>query len=249
MNYKLTIQYDGTALHGWQIQAGERTVQGELTKVVSLLEGSDVHVTGSGRTDAGVHAEGQIANIHLSREFTPWKLRAAINGNLPFDIRIMDVEIVPDDFHARFSAKGKSYRYRVFNGPVISPFWNRYAIHESRSLNLESMREAAKIFEGTHDFTAFSSAHSDSENRVREIFSFEVSSEEIGSLDSRMITFTVTGGGFLRYMVRSMVGTLLAVGRGEIDSDTIRAALETKERKLAETTAPPKGLTLLKVFY
>jgi len=249
MNYKLTIQYDGTALHGWQIQAGERTVQGELTKVVSLLEGSDVHVTGSGRTDAGVHAEGQIANIHLSREFTPWKLRAAINGNLPFDIRIMDVEIVPDDFHARFSAKGKSYRYRVFNGPVISPFSNRYAIHESRSLNLESMREAAKIFEGTHDFTAFSSAHSDSENRVREIFSFEVSSEEIGSLDSRMITFTVTGGGFLRYMVRSMVGTLLAVGRGEIDSDTIRAALETKERKLAETTAPPKGLTLLKVFY
>jgi len=249
MNYKLTIQYDGTALHGWQIQGGERTVQGELTKVVSLLEGSDVHVTGSGRTDAGVHAEGQIANVHLSREFTPWKLRAAINGNLPFDIRVMDVEIVPDDFHARFSAKGKTYRYRVFNGPVISPFWNRYAIHESRSLDIEAMREAANVFVGRHDFTAFSSAHSDSEDRVREIFEFQVISEEIGSIDSRMIAFIVTGKGFLRYMVRSMVGTLMAVGRGEIDSDTIRAALETKERKLAETTAPPKGLTLLKVFY
>jgi len=249
MNFKLTIQYDGTDLHGWQIQAGERTVQGELTRVLSLLEGADVQVHGSGRTDAGVHAEEQIANVHLSKEFTADKLRAAINGNLPGDIRILEVEMASDDFHARFSAKAKTYRYRVMNSAVLSPFWHRYAVHEARSLDVELMREAATCFVGTHDFTAFSSANSDSDDRVRNIRSFEVREELSSNGRERIITFTVTGEGFLRYMVRSMVGTLLAIGRGEIGSDTIRAALETKDRKLAGATAPPQGLALIKVFY
>jgi tRNA pseudouridine38-40 synthase len=246
MNFKLTIQYDGTNLHGWQIQGDERTVQGELTRVLSLLEGAEVHVHGSGRTDAGVHAEGQIANVTLSKEFSPERLRSAINGNLSADIRIQDVEVVPDDFHARFSAKGKRYRYQVVNSPVMSPFLRQWAIHETRPLDLAGMQEAALIFVGTHDFTAFSSINSDSENKVRRITSFEVT--EAGG-NHRMIAFTVTGKGFLRYMVRSMVGTLLSVGRGEIDSATIRSALVTGDRSLAGETAPAKGLSLLEVFY
>jgi tRNA pseudouridine38-40 synthase len=249
MNFKLTIEYDGTDLHGWQVQAGERTVQGELTRVLSLLEGSEVQVHGSGRTDAGVHAEGQVANVRLSKEFSPEKLRAAINGNLASDIRIRNVEVVSDDFHARFSAKGKRYRYQVVNTPVLSPFLKRWATHESRFLDVERMRDAAEVFVGTHDFTAFSSINSDSENKVRQITSFEVTAESEPGRDDRLIVFTVTGEGFLRYMVRSMVGTLLSVGRGEIDSATIRTALETGNRNLAGATAPAQGLSLIEVFY
>jgi tRNA pseudouridine38-40 synthase len=249
MNYKLIIQYDGTELHGWQIQAGERTVQGELTRVLSLLEGSDVQVHGSGRTDAGVHAEAQVANVHLTKEFRPEKLRAAINGNLRSDIRVTNVECVSDDFHARFSAKGKTYRYRVINGPVLSPFWNRFAIHEARELNLEAMNEGAAFFIGTHDFSAFASINSDSEDKVRSITKFEITAEIDDKAHARLLTFTVTGEGFLRYMVRSMVGTLMAVGRGEMDSVTIRTALTNRDRSLAGATAPPQGLSLIEVFY
>jgi tRNA pseudouridine38-40 synthase len=249
MNFRLTIQYDGTDLHGLQVQAGERTVQGELTRVISLLEGSEVQVHGSGRTDAGVHAEGQVANVRLTKDFTPDKLRSAINGNLSADIRIQTVDVVSDEFHARFSAKGKKYRYQVVNAPVMSPFLKRWAIHESRPLDIEEMRAAALVFVGTHDFTAFSSINSDSENKVRQISSFEVSEADNLAGNSRLIAFTVIGEGFLRYMVRSMVGTLLAVGRGEIDSATIRTALATGDRNLAGATAPAQGLSLMEVFY
>ncbi|MBC7796974.1 MAG: tRNA pseudouridine(38-40) synthase TruA, partial [Pyrinomonadaceae bacterium] len=141
MNYKLLIQYDGTDFHGWQIQEAQRTVQGELQRVLSLLEGGDVAVNGSGRTDAGVHAEAQVANVKLSKPFEPEKLRAAINGNLWRDVRVMNVEKVSDDFHARFSAIGKTYRYSVVNAPIMSPFWTRYALHEYRQLNLKLMHE------------------------------------------------------------------------------------------------------------
>ena len=129
MNFKLLIQYDGTDFHGWQIQGNQRTVQGELQRVLSLLEDADVHVAGSGRTDAGVHAEGQIASVKIAKSFTPEKLRGAINGNLWRDLRVLNVEKAPDDFHARFSAKGKTYVYRVVNAPVISPFLFLFAHH------------------------------------------------------------------------------------------------------------------------
>ncbi len=158
MNFKLLIQYDGTDFHGWQVQAGDRTVQGELQRVVSLLEGEEVYVCGSGRTDAGVHAEGQVANIKLTKAFTPEKLRAAINGNLWRDLRILNVEKTEDDFHARFSARSKTYLYRVLAAPVISPFWARYAHHEARPLDVNRMNDAARLFLGEHDWTAFSAA-------------------------------------------------------------------------------------------
>lgn len=249
MNFKLLIQYDGTDFHGWQIQENERTVQGELQRVLSLIEGEDVYVCGSGRTDAGVHAEGQVANVKLKKPFTPEQLRAAINGNLWRDVRICQVEKVADDFHARFSAKGKTYIYRVINAPVISPFWVRYAHHEARPLNVGKMNEAARFFLGEHDWTAFSAANSDAENRVRTINEFIVESKWDSRSNSSLIEFRITGNGFLRYMVRSIVGTLLEVGRSEKDFETIQTAIVSGDRNLAGPTAPAHGLTLLKVFY
>jgi tRNA pseudouridine38-40 synthase len=185
MNYKLLIQYDGTDFHGWQIQGHERTVQGELQRVLSLIEDAEVHVAGSGRTDAGVHAEGQTASFKLHRSFTPEKLRGAINGNLWRDVRVLSVEKMPDDFHARFSAKGKTYVYRIINAPVISPFWVRYAHHESRPLEVSRMREAARFFLGEHDWTAFSSANSDSENKVRTNPLAALANRALGQADDR----------------------------------------------------------------
>ncbi|HSK71085.1 MAG TPA: tRNA pseudouridine(38-40) synthase TruA [Pyrinomonadaceae bacterium] len=249
MNFKLLIQYDGTDFHGWQIQAGDRTVQGELQRVLSLLEGADVTVAGSGRTDAGVHAEGQVASAKLTKSFTPEKLRDAINGNLWRDARVLQVEKVPDNFHARFSAKGKTYVYRVVNAPVISPFLVRFAHHESRPLDAIKMNEAARFFLGEHDWTAFSSANSDSEDKVRTISEFTVESKWDSRANASIIEFRITGDGFLRYMVRSIVGTILEVGRGEKDFDTIQTAIITGDRNLAGATAPANGLTLVKVFY
>ncbi len=249
MNFKLLIQYDGTDFHGWQVQENQRTVQGELERTVSLLEDAQVHVVGSGRTDAGVHAEGQVANIRLNRAFTPDKLRVAINGNLWRDVRIINVEKVSDDFHARFSAKVKTYVYRVVNAPVMSPFWLRWAHHEARPLDVGKMNDAARIFLGEHDWTAFSAARSDVENRVRTIKEFTVESFWDARANSSIIEFRISANGFLRYMVRSIVGTMLEVGRGEKDFDTIQTAIVGGDRNLAGSTAPANGLTLLKVSY
>jgi tRNA pseudouridine38-40 synthase len=249
MNYKLLIQYDGTDFHGWQIQEGQRTVQGELTRVLSLLEGAPVQVFGSGRTDAGVHAEGQVASIKLRKFFEPEKLRAAVNGNLWRDVRVLKVEKATDDFHARFSATGKTYVYRIVNAPVLSPFWARYAILESRPLNLFAMQEAAQAFLGIHDWTAFSAASAETENRVREITQLTVETRWDARACAAFFDITVSAEGFLRYMVRSIAGTLLEVGRDEKSVETVREAILTGNRFLAGATAPAHGLTLLKVDY
>ena len=249
MNFKLTIHYDGTDFHGWQMQGELRTVQGELTKAVSLIEGCGVVVHGSGRTDAGVHAEGQVANVSLQKTITPEKLRAAINGNVGKDLRVMDAKVVADDFHARYSALGKTYLYRVMNGPVMSPFWLRYADHEARALDLECMSQCAKFFLGLHDWTAFSSAQSDAETRSRTITALTVSGHWDGRAGCQVIELTVSADGFLRYMVRSIVGTLLAVGRGEIDFSLVQRAINEGDRSLVGATAPACGLTLVSVRY
>lgn len=249
MNFKLLIQYDGTDFHGWQVQENARSIQGELERVIGMLEDAPVKVTGSGRTDAGVHAEGQVANVFLNRPFTPEKLRSAINGNLWRDIRILDVERAPDEFHARFSARKKTYVYRVINAPVMSPFWRRYAHHEPRPLNLGRMEEASRFFLGEHDWTAFSSAHADGENKVRNVTDFTIESVWDARAQAAIIQFRISAKGFLRYMVRSIVGTLLEAGRGEKGPDTIQTAIVTGERSLAGKTASAHGLTLLKVDY
>jgi tRNA pseudouridine38-40 synthase len=249
MKYKLLIQYDGTDFHGWQIQGDLRTVQGELTSALSLIEGRSVNVHGSGRTDAGVHAEGQVASLEIEREISPAKLRAAINGNIGKDVRILEIETAADDFHARYSALEKTYVYRIVNGPVMSPFWWRYAHHDARKLDLESMLQGTRLFCGKHDWTAFSAAQSDVEDRVRTITRLEI--VELADERSRgsLIEIRVSADGFLRYMVRAIAGTLLALGRGELDLDVIAAALEKGTRPLAAVTAPACGLTLVSVRY
>ena len=249
MNYKLLLQYDGTDFHGWQIQEGHRTVQGELTRALSLIDGRSVNVHGSGRTDAGVHAEGQVASVGIERDITAGKLRAAINGNVGRDVRVLSVETAADDFHARYSAIGKAYVYRIVNGPVISPFWWRYAHHDARALDLEQMREGAELFRGRHDWTAFSAAQSDVEDRIRTVTGIEVMERADERAQGTLIEIRVSAEGFLRYMVRAMAGALMVLGRGELDHDSITEALETGNRPLAAVTAPACGLTLVHVRY
>ena len=249
MNFKLTIQYDGTDFHGWQIQEGLRTVQGELTAALSLIDDREVVIHGSGRTDAGVHAEGQVASVQLQRDITPEKLRSAINGNVGKDVRVLAAEFVPDEFHARYAALEKTYLYRIVNGPVMSPFWSRFAHQEARPLNLELMSECAASFLGEHDWTAFSAAQSDAESRIRILTNIDVAKycDRLGS--TPIVEIRTSAHGFLRYMVRSIVGTLLAVGRGEMDQTIVSKALETGDRAIVGATAPAKGLTLLNVLY
>ena len=249
MNYKLLLQYDGTDFHGWQIQDERRTVQGELTHALSLIEGRSVNVHGSGRTDAGVHAEGQVASVDIQREITTAKLRAAVNGNIGRDVRVLAVDVVAADFHARYSALEKTYVYRIVNGPVISPFWWRYAHHDARRLDLESMKEAGELFCGEHDWTAFSAAQSDVEDRVRTVTRVEILERADERSRGSLIEIRVSASGFLRYMVRAMAGTLMAVGRGELDRDAISEALQTGIRPTAAVTAPACGLTLMSVRY
>ena len=249
MNFKLTIQYDGTDFHGWQVQDGMRTVQGELTAALALLDGREVVVHGSGRTDAGVHAEGQVASVVLERDISGEKLRAAINGNVGRDLRVLEAHVVPDDFHARYSALEKTYVYRIFNAPAISPFWVRYAHHEARQLDISRMQECARLFVGEHDWTAFSASQSDVENRVRTITALEVEEIEDDRGHGRMIQVKVSANGFLRYMVRTIVGALLPVGRGEIEMDDIATAIRGGKRPVSIVTSPACGLTLLSVKY
>jgi len=249
MNFKLLIQYDGTDFHGWQMQDGLRTVQGELVRVLSLLDDREVKVHGSGRTDAGVHAEGQVVSVLLQRDIAPLKLCNAINGNLPRDVRIVFAEVAREDFHARYSAVSKTYVYRVVHAQVMSPFWSRFAHQEARAVDLELMRRCASLFIGEHDWTAFSAAQSDTESRRRTVTQLDVSAGWDGRGLCHLIEFTVSANGFLRYMVRSIVGTLLAVGRGDLEADTVRLAIEEGNRNLAGATAPACGLTLLRVQY
>ena len=249
MNYRLTIQYDGTDFHGWQIQEGGRTVQGELTRALSLIEGGGVVVHGAGRTDAGVHAEAQVASVQLRREFDAERLRAAVNGNVAGDLRVFEVQIAQDDFHARYNAKGKTYCYRVFNERFSSPFWSRYALHEARAVDLGAMREAAALFVGEHDWTAFSAAQTDVKTRVRNVTALDVSEQWSARGRGRLVEIRVSAEGFLRYMVRSIAGALLAAARGETDADAIRHAIETGQRPNAIATAPAHGLTLVEVRY
>ncbi|HZI18480.1 MAG TPA: tRNA pseudouridine(38-40) synthase TruA [Pyrinomonadaceae bacterium] len=249
MNWLLTIQYDGTDFHGWQEQEGRRTVQGELRRALSLLEGQEVVLHGAGRTDAGVHAEGQAASVCLARGFAPEVLRAAVNGNVGRDVRVIAAAGVPEDFHARYSARGKTYCYRVFNERVMSPFWARYALHEARPLDVERMRGAAAAFLGRHDWTAFSAAQTEAKTRVRTLARLDVEERYCERGRGRLIELRAAADGFLRYMVRSIAGALLAAGRGEFDAGGVTRALETRDRRLAPATAPPHGLTLVEVEY
>jgi tRNA pseudouridine38-40 synthase len=246
-NYKITIQYDGTNYHGWQIQPNGITIQAELARALSLLDHRPVTVHGAGRTDAGVHAEGQVASFFLEREFEPAKLRDAINGNLQRDIRIVDVEFVNDDFHARFSAREKSYCYKIWTGEVMSPFERHYALYHRHTLNVEAMRKAASALIGTHDFSAFTVADSQVESHVRTLKRLEIQVETEPT--GERILLSVAADGFLRYMVRTIAGSLIEVGRGFRPIEDLVEALASGDRAKAGQTAKPHGLTLMRVDY
>ncbi|HJQ22428.1 MAG TPA: tRNA pseudouridine(38-40) synthase TruA [Blastocatellia bacterium] len=242
-NYKLTIAYDGTDYHGWQMQANARTIQGELTRVLTLLDHRKVTLHGAGRTDAGVHAEAQVASVFLEREFAPDQLRDAINGNLNRDLRVTGVELADEGFNARFSAKKKTYRYAICTAPVVRPCDFRYVYHYRGALDVAAMRCAAALLVGEHDFSAFTIAALEIEDRVRRLTRLDVET------DGQGIRITAAADGFLRYMVRTIAGTLIDVGRGRRSAEMVGAALASRRREDAGATAPAHGLTLVRVDY
>ncbi len=240
-NYKIVVSYDGTEYQGWQRQPGKSTIQGLLENALGKIVAKKVPVIGSGRTDAGVHAEGQVAHFNINCHLENEEFLRAINSILPSDIRIRSLKKVSPNFHARKSARSKIYRYRIFNSPDISPFVIRYVLHWTSSLDTTRMEEAARQFIREADFTPFSS------NRllcpIRAITRSEIN--KIG----KEITYTVEANGFLRYMVRSIVGALIEVGRGKLDPGQIEDFFKLNKRSHLCPTAPARGLTLIKVRY
>lgn len=238
---KLTVGYDGADFCGWQRQPGARTVQGVVEEALARLAGIRIPVVGAGRTDAGVHALGQVASFRAEIRLEDDELLRALNALLPGDVRVSSLQTAPAGFDARKSARSKVYRYRIYNAPQVSPFLFRYLLHWPGRLDFERMTEAARLFKRKADFTAFSS------NRllrpVRRVMRSELKKK------GREISYTIEADGFLRYMVRTIVGTLLEVGRGKIEPRTIEDLFARKKRSLASPTAPAKGLCLIKVVY
>jgi tRNA pseudouridine38-40 synthase len=242
--FKCIVTYDGTLFAGYQVQPGKRTVQGELERALKKLhKGEDIRVTASGRTDAGVHARGQVIHFDSPLNIPVEKWEIALNSLLPDDVAIIGTETVPDDFHARFDANGKEYRYLVHRSARRDPFKRHFAYQYPYALNMDAIRQAAADLIGTHNFTSFCSAKTEVADKVRELQEIDVREE------GDMLIFRFRGTGFLYNMVRILTGTLLEVGSGERDPGSMPAALKEKNRSAAGKTAPPQGLYLWKVFY
>ncbi len=243
---RITLAYDGTEFHGWQVQPGLPTIQGVLEDIVGELEGRPVHVAGSGRTDAGVHARAQVAAFTLENPIPAANLQRAINRLLPPAIRILDCAETLHDFHPRFDAVAKTYRYTIERSPLCSPFEWRYVHHYPYPLNEAAMVEAASVFQGEHDFSAFAAADGQDgsgKSRVRRIFHSTL------LRDGERLVYSVRGNGFLKHMVRNIVGTLIEAGRGNLRTRQIIELLSIAARRGAAPTAPAKGLTLESVEY
>jgi len=241
--FRILVQYDGTAYHGWQVQPGEATIQGELEAALERIAGAPVPVTGAGRTDAGVHALGQVAVLDLETRMTAGELLRALNSMLPRDIRVVEAAEASPEFHPRYDALSKIYYYQVFTGPVISPFLQRHAHHHRWPLDHRQMDQAAKQFLGRHDFTAFCAADSDVKDKVRQV--------AVAGLFRRddLLVFVVEADGFLKQMVRTMAGTLIEVGRGKLGPDDLLRIIASRDRAQAGPTAPARGLFLYRVNY
>jgi len=240
-NIKLLISYDGTEYHGWQRQPGRVTIQEKIEENLRRILRERINLQAAGRTDAGVHALAQVANFRANCRLTDLELVRALNATLPYDIRIMAAERVPFSFHSRKSAKSKVYRYRIRTSAIISPFDYRYMLHYPYPLDVEAMQRASSRFEREDDFSAFSS--SKYRNPVRKVFraTLERAEDEL--------VFTIEATGFLRYMVRTIVGTLIMVGRGKLKPEDVETLFQGKKRTTSSPTAPAKGLCLVKVNY
>jgi tRNA pseudouridine38-40 synthase len=240
---RLTLQYDGTGLVGWQRQKQGVSVQGLLEAALGRLAGRPVAVAGAGRTDAGVHALGQVASCRLATALGEAELLRALNALLPPAVRVVEVARAPDDFHARFSARAKTYEYRLFLGPVLPPFERYWVWHVPEALDLAAMRRAARPLVGRHDFAAFRGAGGAARDSVRTIHSLHI----VGA--PPRVAVRVRADGFLRHMVRAIVGTLVDVGRGRRTAASVAEALASRDRARAGPTAPPQGLFLVAVEY
>ena len=255
-NIKLTLAYDGTDFSGWQIQPGQPTVQGAISDVLENLTQQRLQIQGAGRTDAGVHAAGQVANFKTEAELSADEFQRAFNALLPDSIRIVAAEQVAPDFHARWNAVAKTYRYRIFRGRIVPPFVWRYVQHDPFPLDFDAMAEAARQFEGEHDFTSFAaSTGSEDDDRERAMTRVIYRSEIVRALDGDLPgsgeewVYMVRGKSFLRYMVRKIVGTLVDVGRGKLQPKDIPDLFELRDRSKSGPTMPPQGLCLAEVEY
>lgn len=244
MNVKLTIQYDGTRYDGWQRQGNtDNTLQGRLEGVLSRMVGKPVEIQGAGRTDAGVHARGQVASVHLPEGYTPQEVQNYLNRYLPEDVAVVEVVEVGERFHARLSATGKEYRYHIRMGSVPDVFARKYQYRVEESLDLAAMERAAGYLTGKHDFRSFCGNRRFKKSTVREVFHIGV---EVCGSD---LTLVYRGDGFLYNMVRILTGTLLEVGLGQRTPESMVDILEARERTAAGKTAPAQGLVLQEVYY
>lgn len=244
-NIKAVLQYDGTNYHGFQIQSGQNlpTIQGTLEKVLRKILKEPIKIEASGRTDAGVHAKGQVINFFTNSKIPIERIPAALNSRLPKDIVITSAREVSSNFHARYDAVAKHYIYTIYNNPISSPFYRNYVYHIPYTLDWEKIQKACKILEGTHNFKSFASARASTTNYIRTIYSLEVIQKD------NLYHFSIKGDGFLYNMVRIIVGTLLEIGKGKREIDSIKEALLGQSRKLTGKTAPPHGLCLQEVYY
>jgi tRNA pseudouridine38-40 synthase len=241
--YKVVVEYDGTDFAGWQRQPGQRTVQGVLEEGIREMTGESVFVRAAGRTDAGVHADGQVATFDLELNIPPHGFLRGLNSILPADVALVDVALAAPDFDARFSARGKVYRYTVWAHFVRSPLHARRTWHVRQPLDLEAIRAAAAGLVGEHDFRAFRA--SDCERRTTRRIVRRIEVDRQGA----RLTIEVEATAFLKNMVRILVGTLIDVGRGRLTPEAVSRMLETGDRAAGGMTAPPQGLTLLRVIY
>jgi tRNA pseudouridine38-40 synthase len=244
-NLRLDLQYDGTDFHGWQIQPKLPTIQGSLTEAVRSITAEEVQVTGSGRTDAGVHALAQVCNFLTQAKIPCSTLQKALNSVLSTSIRVTKIEEVSEHFHSRRDAKAKLYRYRILRDKWCSPFDYPYVHHHPRTLDFERLSQAAEMVVGEHDFSAFCDSDSEVESKVRRV----VSSFFVFDTRRNLIEYNICANGFLHHMVRNIVGTLLEVGKGSLSVASVETILRSKNRSNAGPTAPAKGLFLVSVSY
>jgi tRNA pseudouridine38-40 synthase len=252
---KLTLEYDGTNYVGWQRQPGGVSIQSLLEDALARFEGKPVTVHGAGRTDAGVHALGQVASVRMEAAHEPATVQRALNAVLPPDVRVLTVEEAPEDFHARFHSRGKTYEYRIVNAPFVSAFTYRYAWHVPGRLDVEAMRGGASMLVGRHDFAAFQGTGTEVHSTERTLTALDVIEQLLDHAPAvsrsrhRALTLRFAGEGFLRHMVRNITGTLVEVGLGRWPAEHVRTILEGRDRSRAGTSAPPAGLFLVRVHY
>lgn len=243
MNIKITIEYDGTNYHGWQVQLTGETIQAVLERAISTFLRTPTRIMGSGRTDAGVHALGQVANFFSEQEYRPHRIRRALNALTPYEITIKEVEIVADSFDARRDGQSRVYEYHIHNRTTPSPFYLNRAWHLHEPLDADAMRRAIVCLHGEHDFSSFRAAGCDAVHPVRKVY--RTSLEPRGEL----LVYTIEATAFLRHMVRNIVGTLVEVGCGLRTPQSFGELLEARDRTKAGPTAPPHGLFLVEVKY